>query len=225
MSNLNPTMAPRAAAGAAGWTDDRVEKLKELAGLGWSASQISKALGRVSRNGVIGKLHRLGLNARAQPSVPGQRAPISEKAVQGKSKPSRQPKTEAQERADGLRAPPVKRAVKGGRVGFNFRDAGSAPPPIKNADGEVIKIGEPWVPLSRYDRAFQALEGTAPRPFLERRAGQCRWPIDGADGEFLACCAPSGVKGYCETHHALGHTASTRKPSGEDLIRAFRRVA
>ncbi len=91
MSNLNPNLAPSAAAGAAGWSEDRVEKLKTLAAEGYSASQIAKTLGRVSRSGVIGKLHRLGLNARAQPAIPGQRAPISRKAVEGKSTPARRP--------------------------------------------------------------------------------------------------------------------------------------
>ena len=46
------------------WTDERVEKLKELWGEGMSASQIAKALGGVTRNAVIGKVHRLGLSNR-----------------------------------------------------------------------------------------------------------------------------------------------------------------
>lgn len=225
MSNQTPNLAPSAAVGAAGWSDERVEKLKTLAAEGYSASQIAKTLGRVSRSAVIGKLHRLGLNARAQPATPGQRAPISRKAVEGKSTPARRPKTEAEQRADGLRAPPVKTTRRGGKTNFNIRTEFSDPRPRVNGDGEPINPGEPWVPLNRYDRAFQPLEGTIPRPFLERRTGQCRWPIDGADGEFLSCCEPSGIRNYCDTHHALGHTASIRKPSGDDLIRAFRKVA
>jgi len=207
------------------WTDERVGDLKRLAADGFSASQIAKAIGGVSRSGVIGKLHRLGLNARAQPSTPGARTPISRKAVEGKAKPVRVVKTEAEQRADGLRAPPVKTTRRGGKTNFNIRTEFSDPRPRVNGDGEPINPGEPWVPLNRYDRAFQPLEGTIPRPFLERRSGQCRWPIDGADGEFLSCCEPSGIRNYCDTHHALGHTASIRKPSGDDLIRAFRKVA
>lgn len=46
------------------WTDERVEMLKKLWGEGLSASQIAGRLGGVSRNAVIGKVHRLGLSGR-----------------------------------------------------------------------------------------------------------------------------------------------------------------
>jgi GcrA cell cycle regulator len=52
------------------WTDDRVETLKKLWQEGHSASQIAKQLGGVTRNAVIGKVHRLGLSGRAAPSQP-----------------------------------------------------------------------------------------------------------------------------------------------------------
>jgi GcrA cell cycle regulator len=48
------------------WTDDRVEKLKRLWSEGLSASQIATQLGGVSRNAVIGKVHRLSLPGRAK---------------------------------------------------------------------------------------------------------------------------------------------------------------
>lgn len=50
------------------WTDDRVEVLKKLWADGLSASQIAKQLGGVTRNAVIGKVHRLGLSGRATTS-------------------------------------------------------------------------------------------------------------------------------------------------------------
>src|SRR5579871_5220539 len=53
-----------------GWTDERVELLKKLWLEGLSASQIAKQLGGVTRNAVIGKVHRLGLSGRAAPSQP-----------------------------------------------------------------------------------------------------------------------------------------------------------
>ena len=52
------------------WTDDRVTVLKKLWLEGLSASQIAKQLGGVTRNAVIGKVHRLGLSGRAAPSQP-----------------------------------------------------------------------------------------------------------------------------------------------------------
>jgi GcrA cell cycle regulator len=53
-----------------GWTDERVTVLKKLWLEGLSASQIAKQLGGVTRNAVIGKVHRLGLSGRAAPSQP-----------------------------------------------------------------------------------------------------------------------------------------------------------
>ena len=46
------------------WTDERVELLKKMWSEGQSASQIAKGLGGVTRNAVIGKVHRLGLSNR-----------------------------------------------------------------------------------------------------------------------------------------------------------------
>ncbi len=60
------------------WTDERVELLKKLWSDGLSASQIAAELGGITRNAVIGKVHRLGLSGRAKaPSsaIPRQRKP------------------------------------------------------------------------------------------------------------------------------------------------------
>jgi GcrA cell cycle regulator len=51
-----------------GWTEERVDQLKQMWTDGLSASQIARALGNVTRNAVIGKVHRLGLSGRASPA-------------------------------------------------------------------------------------------------------------------------------------------------------------
>jgi GcrA cell cycle regulator len=61
------------------WSDDRVEQLKKLWEAGLSASQIAAELGNVTRNAVIGKVHRLGLSGRAK--SPATAAPRQRKAV------------------------------------------------------------------------------------------------------------------------------------------------
>src|SRR5437763_16438802 len=53
------------------WTDERVELLKKLWADGLSASQIAGELGGVTRNAVIGKVHRLNLSGRAKPAGGG----------------------------------------------------------------------------------------------------------------------------------------------------------
>src|SRR2546429_6596022 len=60
------------------WSDDRVEHLKKLWEAGLSASQIAAELGNVTRNAVIGKVHRLGLSGRAK--SPSSAAPRPRKA-------------------------------------------------------------------------------------------------------------------------------------------------
>jgi GcrA cell cycle regulator len=70
------------------WTDDRVELLKKLWNDGLSASQIAGELGSVTRNAVIGKVHRLGLSGRAK--TPSSSAPRPRKAV--RSAPSAPPR-------------------------------------------------------------------------------------------------------------------------------------
>ena len=67
------------------WTDERVELLKKLWTDGLSASQIAAELGNVTRNAVIGKVHRLGLSGRAKDkaaaaAAPPQGRPRSERA-------------------------------------------------------------------------------------------------------------------------------------------------
>jgi GcrA cell cycle regulator len=64
------------------WTDERVELLKKLWSEGLSASAIAAELGGVTRNAVIGKVHRLGLSGRAKPPSP---------QLQRRAKPTRTP--------------------------------------------------------------------------------------------------------------------------------------
>lgn len=69
-----------------GWTDERVEQLKRLWNQGLSASQIAAELGQgVTRNAVIGKVHRLGLSGRAK--APASSAPRVRKTTRAPSHP------------------------------------------------------------------------------------------------------------------------------------------
>ena len=54
------------------WTDEKVNKLKDLWGKGQTASKIALIIGGVSRNAVIGKAHRLNLSAKLkfEPQIP-----------------------------------------------------------------------------------------------------------------------------------------------------------
>ena len=79
------------------WTNERVELLKKLWGDGLSASQIAGELGGVTRNAVIGKVHRLGLSGRAKsPSTSSKtrRPRASATASPTAKKPTAQPQTQ-----------------------------------------------------------------------------------------------------------------------------------
>lgn len=103
-----------------GWTDERVTTLKKLWLEGLSASQIAKQLGGVTRNAVIGKVHRLGLSGRAAPSQPAR--PVY--------KPQRlaRPAAPAAPVAAPVRRPLVATAVS---------------PPAAEAPTSVVRVEEP----------------------------------------------------------------------------------
>lgn len=71
-----------------GWSESRVLKLKALLAQGLSARQIASALGAVSRNAVIGKIHRLGLAGAVPPAPPGGRATIPARVRRASRRPA-----------------------------------------------------------------------------------------------------------------------------------------
>ncbi len=75
------------------WTDERVETLKKLWAEGLSAAQIANKIGGVTRNAVIGKVHRLGLSGRATPAKP-QRGCAPAATQKDKDVPAKAPREE-----------------------------------------------------------------------------------------------------------------------------------
>ena len=70
------------------WTDERIDRLKKMWSDGATASQIAEELGGVSRNAVIGKAHRLGLDARPSPVKPGEEKEKKPAAAASAAKPA-----------------------------------------------------------------------------------------------------------------------------------------
>lgn len=65
-----------------GWTDERTNALRRYWREGYSASQIARLLGGLTRNAVIGKIHRLGLAGRATPDRPARRKPGADRRTE-----------------------------------------------------------------------------------------------------------------------------------------------
>jgi len=111
------------------WTDERVEILKKMWGEGQSASQIAKELGGVTRNAVIGKVHRLGLSNRAGSA--GAKAAAKEKAPKAEAKkPAPAPAAKPQPKTESA-APPPQPKVAGRRA---IIPAGQPLPPQPSAN-------------------------------------------------------------------------------------------
>jgi GcrA cell cycle regulator len=92
------------------WTDERIDTLKTMWEKGLTASQIAESLGGVSRNAVIGKAHRLGLQARPSPvkaNDPEAKAAAAPKPVAAAPVASPAPKPVAAPRAAPVVAAPT----------------------------------------------------------------------------------------------------------------------
>lgn len=157
------------------WTDERVELLKKLWSEGLSASQIAAQLGGVSRNAVIGKVHRLKLSSRGRstpaPARPKKAAPAPAGQAKIMTKPAPTPR-------------PVTTSIGATALQAQF-DAEPFERPVMRPLNNVV------VPISRRLQLIQLNERT------------CKWPNgDPLSEEFHFCGNEAGESGpYC-TYHA-----------------------
>lgn len=114
------------------WTDERVETLKELWAEGKSASQIAKEMGGVTRNAVIGKVHRLGLSNRAKAAAAAAKTEEPKAAAKPAEKAGAKAKTAATKAAEPASAEKAQKAPA-------KADAASAAPKTASAAQEPEK--------------------------------------------------------------------------------------
>lgn len=166
------------------WTDERVETLKRMWNEGQSASQIAKELGGVTRNAVIGKVHRLGLSNRvgAAPGPapapgkpakePREAAPAGDDAVIDEARPAEKPA-----------APPRKPTIIAGQ-----------PLPPQPAANEISP--EALASVREVEKKAARIS------LMELTERTCKWPIgDPATEKFWFCgLAVQPGKPYCEAH-------------------------
>ena len=112
------------------WTDERIERLKNMWTEGATASQIADELGGVSRNAVIGKAHRLGLDARPSPVKPGEEKERPATAASAPARPSPlraerpAPRPAAAAPASPAPARPAARSPQRPQSGMQYRSIG-----------------------------------------------------------------------------------------------------
>jgi len=176
------------------WTDERVEQLKKMWNEGQSASQIAKELGGVTRNAVIGKVHRLGLSNRASGGASAKTA--SDKAP-AKAKPAAKPAArKAAEQSSAAPSEPATPAVR--------------PAPMSAARRAIIPAGQPLPPQPSANEISP--EALATQREVEKKAKKlslmeltertCKWPVgDPATDDFWFCgLSVKAGKPYCEAH-------------------------
>ena len=174
------------------WNDERVELLKKMWNEGQSASQIAKELGGVTRNAVIGKVHRLGLSNRNGPAG-GATAPAQK--ADSKSKTEAKPAPAAKKEPAASPAAAAKPAAKP-----------SVPAPRK----PVVTAGQPLPPQPSANEispealaTVREVEKKAKKiSLMELTERTCKWPVgDPATEDFWFCGLPvQQGKPYCEAH-------------------------
>jgi GcrA cell cycle regulator len=176
------------------WTEERVETLKKMWAEGQSASQIAKELGGVTRNAVIGKVHRLGLSNRAG----GGGAPTKAPAKEAPAKPASTKARPAARKADRPADDPAP------------EKPASEKPSAAPARKAIIPAGQPLPPQPSANEispealeTVREVEKTAKRlTLMELTERTCKWPIgDPATEDFWFCGLPvQAGKPYCEAH-------------------------
>ncbi|MFM7334010.1 MAG: GcrA family cell cycle regulator [Tabrizicola sp.] len=180
------------------WTDERVETLKRMWNEGQSASQIAKELGGVTRNAVIGKVHRLGLSNRVGGKDDEDEAAPAPAPAAAKPEPAARPEPAPRAEAPRQPAPSAPAAAPASNV---------TPLPVRKA---IIPAGQPLPPQPSLNEISP--EALASVREVEKRAKKltlmeltertCKWPIgDPATEDFWFCGLPSlPGKPYCEAH-------------------------
>ncbi|WP_375174913.1 GcrA family cell cycle regulator [Pseudooceanicola sp.] len=178
------------------WTDERVELLKKMWTEGQSASQIAKELGGVTRNAVIGKVHRLGLSNRTG----GATSSAASAAPKAEPKPKAAPKA-----APAAPAPAAPEAEDEDEP----RTMSAAPAGVPSRKA-IVPAGQPLPPQPSANEISP--EALAKVNEIEKKAKKltlmeltertCKWPVgDPATEKFWFCGLPvQAGKPYCEAH-------------------------
>jgi len=190
------------------WTDERVETLKRMWGEGQSASQIAKELGGVTRNAVIGKVHRLGLSNRNAASDETAAAPAAA-AAEAEIPPPPAPEPAAAPPAPEPVSPPP-RPTPAAAAAPAPQPAAASPAPAPALRKTIVPAGQPLPPQPALNEispealaSVREVEKRARRiPLMELTERTCKWPIgDPATDDFWFCGLPSQAgKPYCEAH-------------------------
>jgi GcrA cell cycle regulator len=185
-----------------GWTEERVELLRKLWLEGLSASQIAGVLGEgVTRNAVIGKVHRLKLSGRAKPAAAAPRVRQTPRTAPAVSSPARRITSPSAPRPS---TNPISAMMKA-RPMASVQGATA----LKMSEDLAVDLDLAPAPAEMFIPVDQRLS------LLDLSEVTCKWPIgDPLSSEFYFCGQHS-VEGkpYCEFHarRAFHHVDKKRR--------------
>jgi len=196
------------------WTEERIERLKKMWADGATASQIADELGGVSRNAVIGKAHRLGLEQRPSPVKPGEEKEVKKPAPVAAAPKPAAPRAEAPKPAPTVTAGPTAAAPQ----------AAPANPPRSAPEMQYRSIGpggfirqgpgdqQPPIPPAPPRRLVPA----KPSPEIADKTGLldlndriCKWPMGHPGEPDFHFCGQQANPGfpYCVQHCGVAYQA------------------
>lgn len=212
------------------WTDERIDQLKAMWEKGLTASQIADELGGVSRNAVIGKAHRLGLQSRPSPvkanEAPKKAAPVRKIAPAPEAEAPRPTPVQHSAPAPVRAAPPA--AVPAPSFTAPASEAPApAPQPriISVGPGGFLRQGPgdqqapiPPAPPRRLVPAKPSPEIAGKTTLLDLTERICKWPLGHPGEPDFHFCGEAVNPGfpYCVEHCGRAYQAQlprgTRRP-------------
>ena len=193
------------------WTDERIDRLKKMWSAGATASQIADELGGVSRNAVIGKAHRLGLDARPSPVKPGEEkekkaaaASTAKPAAKADASGKRQAAPAPEEGPNPAHARTPQRVQPDG---IQYRSIGPGGF-VRQGPGDT-QAPIPPAPPRRLVPAKPSAEVADKTSLLDLNDRICKWPL-GHPGEpdFHFCGNPANPGfPYCVEHCGVAYQA------------------
>ena len=193
------------------WTEERIERLKKMWHDGATASQIADELGGVSRNAVIGKAHRLGLEQRPSPVKPGEEKEVKKPAAApAAAAPKASPKAEAPKpTAAAPTAAPSAPQSASPRSGpeIQYRSIGPGGFIRQGPGGQQAPI--PPAPPRRLVPAKPSPEVADKTSLLELNDRICKWPIGHPGEPDFHFCGDQVNPGfpYCVQHCGVAYQA------------------
>ena len=185
-----------------GWDSNMLKKLKALVGKGLSTSEMGKKLG-MSKNAVVGKLNRLGWNAKATESTPKKatKAESTKKTATKKAEPKTTAKKTAKQTVVAkktVKKATEKKVIKKDTEIKKVKVAKKVAKPVKE-EKTVVKTASK---KNKKDLALHELLIQHALQMANLKPNQCRWPIGDPDSDNFHFCGETVFAGkpYCYEH-------------------------